>query len=148
MTTHELANILLERSDVAVSDKLAKRLVARPNGKDSLSPCWCGCGGLTKGKFMPGHDSRFHALAKKVARGEADMPTSFVNEDAEQDFMKHFNAELPRHEARVAEAAAKKSEKEARLAAKKAEIEAKEAAQDEVEDEEVEDEVEEETEAA
>jgi hypothetical protein len=134
MTTHELANILLSKTNVEVSDNLSKRLLERPNGKQTVNVCWCGCGGETKGKFVPGHDSKFHGLAKKVARGEADMPTSFVNEDAEADFLKHFNAELPRHEAKVAEEAAAKAQKEARLAAKKAEIEAKKA-EEEVEEE-------------
>jgi hypothetical protein len=56
--------------------------------------CWCGCGGKTKGKFVPGHDAKFHALAKKVARGQEPMPTSFVHAAAEADFMKWHDREL------------------------------------------------------
>jgi hypothetical protein len=56
--------------------------------------CWCGCGGATGGKFVPGHDSKFHSLAKQVARGLAEMPTEFVNEDAEADFLKWHDKDL------------------------------------------------------
>jgi hypothetical protein len=49
--------------------------------------CWCGCGTPTAKKFAPGHDSKFHSLAKKVARGQAVMPESFVCAEAEADFM-------------------------------------------------------------
>lgn len=55
--------------------------------------CWCGCGGATKSRFVPGHDARFHSLAKRVARGLAAMPESFVSEDARADFLKHHDAE-------------------------------------------------------
>lgn len=54
---------------------------------NSTGTCWCGCGGTTKSRFVPGHDSKFHGLAKKVARGEAEMPESFVCDEAEADFM-------------------------------------------------------------
>lgn len=50
--------------------------------------CWCGCGTPTAAKFAPGHDAKFHGLAKKVARGQAAMPESFVCAEAEADFMK------------------------------------------------------------
>jgi hypothetical protein len=56
--------------------------------------CWCGCGGKTKAKFVPGHDARFHGLAKKVARGLEPMPESFVHAAAEADFMKWYDAEV------------------------------------------------------
>jgi hypothetical protein len=48
--------------------------------------CWCGCGAPTAKKFAPGHDARFHGLAKKVARGQAHRPASFVSPEAEADF--------------------------------------------------------------
>ena len=66
--------------------------------------CWCGCGGETKSKFVPGHDSKFHGLAKKVARGEAEMPESFIHEDAEADFMKWHDAEVASPKAKPAPA--------------------------------------------
>jgi hypothetical protein len=65
--------------------------VTKPKGEGL---CWCGCGGMTKGRFVPGHDSRFHALAKSVARGEAEMPASFIHEDAKNDFMKWHDKEV------------------------------------------------------
>lgn len=35
-------------------------------------PCGCGCGGMTKGgRFLPGHDARFHAAQKKGRLGAA-----------------------------------------------------------------------------
>ena len=61
--------------------------------------CWCGCGGATGGRFVPGHDSKFHSLAKQVARGLVVMP-EFVSDEAESDFMKWHDAEVPVHEAR------------------------------------------------
>lgn len=80
--------------------------------------CWCGCGATTKSRFAPGHDSKFHSLAKQVARGIEDMPESFVNEDAEADFMKWHDAEVPKHEARVMEKLAKAATKAVAKAAK------------------------------
>jgi hypothetical protein len=53
---------------------------------DATGTCWCGCGLPTAKKFAPGHDARFHGLAKKVARGQAHRPTSFVSPEAEADF--------------------------------------------------------------
>ena len=68
---------------------------------DVRGVCWCGCGGSTGGRFVPGHDSKFHSLAKQVARGLAVMP-EFVSDEAEADFMKWHDAEVPVHEAREA----------------------------------------------
>lgn len=75
--------------------------------------CWCGCGGLTNGKFVPGHDAKFHGLAKKVARDLEEMPDAFEHEEAEADFMKWYNAERPIHLAKVAEKKAAKKKDEA-----------------------------------
>ena len=66
---------------------------------DVRGVCWCGCGGATGGRFVPGHDSKFHSLAKQVARGLVVMP-EFVSDEAESDFMKWHDAEVPVHEAR------------------------------------------------
>jgi len=90
--------------------------------KHQTGECWCGCGASTKSRFAPGHDSKFHAQAKRVARGEEGMPESFVNADAEADFMKWHDAEVPKHEARLIARAVKEAEKsearEERAAAK------------------------------
>ena len=68
---------------------------------DVRGVCWCGCGGSTGGRFVPGHDSKFHSLAKQVARGLAEMP-EFVSDEAEADFMKWHDAEVPVFEAKEA----------------------------------------------
>ena len=69
---------------------------------EAKGECWCGCGGSTGGKFVPGHDSKFHSLAKQVARGQEDRPTDFVCDDAEVDFDKWHDAEVPVWEAKEA----------------------------------------------
>jgi hypothetical protein len=63
--------------------------------------CWCGCGGATQSRFVPGHDAKFHSRAKKVARGLATMPESFVNDEAKADFLKHHDAEKAKVEAKA-----------------------------------------------
>ena len=72
--------------------------------------CWCGCGGSTGGKFVPGHDAKFHSLAKQVARGQAEMP-EFVSDEAEEDFLKWHDAEVPVWEAKEALRVAKEATK-------------------------------------
>jgi hypothetical protein len=79
--------------------------------KDQVNVCWCGCGATTKGKFAPGHDSKFHSLAKQVARGQAEMPTEFVHDEAKADFLLHVETERPLWEAKVAAVAAAKAAK-------------------------------------
>ena len=74
----------------------------KPTKAKTKNACWCGCGGETGGKFVPGHDSKFHSLAKQVARGTATMPETFVNEDAQADCESHVAKERPLHEAKVA----------------------------------------------
>lgn len=64
--------------------------------RSQVNKCWCGCGGDTKGRFVAGHDSKFHSLAKKVARGLADMPESFIHNEAKDDFMKWHDIEAKR----------------------------------------------------
>ena len=51
---------------------------SRPS-KKVLVACWCGCGGMTKGKFVPGHDSKFHGSAKRVARGQEEHAEATAN---------------------------------------------------------------------
>ena len=79
--------------------------------KHRTGECWCGCGSSTKSRFAPGHDSKFHSLAKQVARGMEEMPESFVSEDAEADFLKWHDAEVPKHEARLVAKAVREAEK-------------------------------------
>ncbi len=52
--------------------------------------CWCGCGGATKNRFVPGHDAKFHSQAKKVARGLLDENTlpPLPHQEAADEFEK------------------------------------------------------------
>lgn len=75
---------------------------SRPSNKP-LVECWCGCEGQTRSRFCPGHDARFHGLAKKVARGLEDYDESVQNlphEEAVAEFQRHVERERPLHEAR------------------------------------------------
>jgi hypothetical protein len=110
LTVAELRALILGADDTATVEffKTPKKLLT--------GECWCGCGENTKSRFAPGHDSKFHSLAKKVARDTETMPESFVNEDAKADFMKWHDAEVPKHEARVMEKAAKDAEKATKAA--------------------------------
>jgi len=83
------------RALLSEHDDAAQIEFTRTLKKDQVGICWCGCGAVTKSKFAPGHDSKFHSLAKQVARGQAEMPESFVNADAQLDFLAHVNAERP-----------------------------------------------------
>lgn len=96
----------------------------------TLNICWCGCGGLTKSRFVPGHDARFHSDAKKVARGEIsdeDLP-ALPNDEANAEFERCVEHERPIWAAKKAAKEAEKAEREAKKAATKAakeELEAK-----------------------
>ena len=53
-----------EALDAATAKQIAS--IARP----ASTPCLCGCGGLTKGRFFPGHDATLKAaLHVTVASG-------------------------------------------------------------------------------
>lgn len=114
-----VAELLAELSE---ADADAKVSFGKVRKADQRNECWCGCGGETRGKFVPGHDSKFHSLAKRVARGQAEMPTEFVNADAEADFMKWHDREVPVWEAKQ-EAERVKANAKAAAKAEKAETE-------------------------
>ena len=118
MTTHELARQLLSRPDADANEQATKRLLDPSKGQPSA--CWCGCGQQTKSRFVPGHDSRFHGHAKRAARGEEALPEAFVHAEAEADYRKWHDTEKPLHEAREAEKAKKKADREAAKAAREA----------------------------
>lgn len=130
----ERMNIELNR-DWTVSELQAALQDGDPNAMvvfskarkaDRKGECWCGCGGETGGRFVPGHDSRFHSLAKQVARGQTEMPEEFVCDEAEADFLKWHDREVPvweaKQAAKAAAVAAKAKAKAAKVAAK-AEVE-------------------------
>lgn len=53
---------------VKVTAEKAPRVRAAKEPKE----CLCGCGGMTKGgRFLPGHDARYHAAQKKAAAAAA-----------------------------------------------------------------------------
>jgi hypothetical protein len=106
---------LIAGAEDSTQIEFVRTIAAKPK---MTGECWCGCGGETKSKFVPGHDSKFHGLAKKVARGEAEMPTSFIHEDAEADFMKWHDAALEAEAAKPA-----KVKPEPKAAKPKAEVE-------------------------
>lgn len=85
-------------------------------------PCWCGCGGTTQSRFVPGHDGRFHGWAKKVARGtisaeEAEaLMAKMPHDQARAHFRDLVEAERPFVEAWRTFQAAKAAHKQANLA--------------------------------
>ena len=113
-------------------------LVAVVKAKKEPGECWCGCGGHTKSRFVPGHDSRFHSAAKQVARGTLNLDDELAklpHEDSRELFRACVAEETPKHEARVAEeaAAAKvKADKAAEKAQAKVDAEAAKANADAV----------------
>ncbi len=93
--------------------------------KAKTGSCWCGCGGTTKGgKFVPDHDSKFHSLAKQIARGLAtvtqeDLEETLPCQEAIDDLRHHIAIERPLHAARVAAADKLKADKATAKAAVK-----------------------------
>jgi len=66
---------------------------------------------------VPGHDSRFHGWAKKVARGQLDTEVTLAglaHDEAREEFKKMVTHELPK----VAKWKAEEEAKAARKAAK------------------------------
>lgn len=88
--------------------------------------CFCGCGGSTKSKFVPGHDARFHGLAKRVVRGEVkaeDALATLAHDEAREAFTAYMgkikDAEAERA-ARLTREKAEKLAERARVAAERA----------------------------
>ena len=89
--------------------------------KTGTNPCFCGCGGTTKSRFVPGHDARFHSWAKAIARGERDLATTLADlpHDLAREEMERCVAhEIPIQQARAALAQRKAGEKAAERLAK------------------------------
>ena len=61
-TTSETAKTEKVERFVPMSDAVAKWVAE--NARPAEAPCLCGCGGTTKGRFVPGHD----ALLKETLR--------------------------------------------------------------------------------
>lgn len=92
----------------------------RPKKTKPTVACWCGCGGQTKSRFVPGHDARFHSRAKQVARGTLDLNEQVAllpHDDARIEFAHHVSVERPKHAERVRLAEEAKAAQEAAKAA-------------------------------
>ncbi len=79
--------------------------------------CWCGCGGLTKSRFVPGHDAKLASRAKAVVREEADMNEELdllPHADAREEFEELVERFIP---VIAAQEAAKKAKRKAAKAA-------------------------------
>ena len=101
--------------------------------KKATVPCWCGCGGTTQSRFVPGHDSRYHSSAKQVARGQADHEEELArlpHDEARAEFDRHVAAEKPRHAAKEVEKAAERERRESDKVAKTAQKEAAKATEE------------------
>ena len=44
---------------------------AKPEQAQPVKRCLCGCGGETKGRFVPGHDARVKGLLRRLDLGKA-----------------------------------------------------------------------------
>jgi hypothetical protein len=69
VTTTEQTATKAAKADrfVALSTDQAKAIAttARP----AVTPCLCGCGGTTKGRFVPGHDATLKETLKATVKG-------------------------------------------------------------------------------
>ena len=95
---------------VAALEALKAKSSAAKTGTNS---CYCGCGGLTKSRFVPGHDARFHSWAKAVARGERDLGETLMglpHDLAKEEFQRCVAHEIPVQQARAALAQRKAAE--------------------------------------
>lgn len=77
------AEIAAKRKEIEMT-KASPTQKAAPKPRKAKEPreCTCGCGGMTKGgRFLPGHDAKYHSALKKAEAGaapeksEAKVPT-------------------------------------------------------------------------
>lgn len=62
----------MEKRDMEIKPVSVQR---KPRAAKAPVECTCGCGGMTKGgRFLPGHDARYHAAQKRLA-AEAAVQT-------------------------------------------------------------------------
>lgn len=108
----DFANMTREQLVALLAEKTKK--TAKPT-----RPCFCGCGGETQSRFVPGHDARFHGWARKVAKGELNLDlvlATLPHNEAKEEMLTCVEHMRPKLEA------------EARLRAEKAAAKAAEAA--------------------
>lgn len=52
-------------------ERLQRKAERKIKTYDTVKECMCGCGGVTKSRFCPGHDSKFKSvLRKRLADGD------------------------------------------------------------------------------
>ena len=69
MTRTALRSEAKAKKDAERAEKKARIAAAH-----APKPCGCGCGGMTKSKFLPGHDSKFHSwIVKSVESKDATV---------------------------------------------------------------------------
>lgn len=93
--------------------------VATPKPKRTF-PCWCGCGGRTQSRFVPGHDAKLASRARAVARDEAigDVELARLpHDEAREEFQLLVEAALVREAEREAKEKAKREARRAELTA-------------------------------
>ena len=101
----DYTNMTREQLLALLAEKSAK-------GKKPTRPCFCGCGGETQSRFVPGHDARFHGWARKVAKGELDIAlvlATLPHDEAKaemRDCVEHMKPKLALEAQRRAEKAA------------------------------------------
>ena len=77
------AQAYLRRRELEVNAKAAGidlASIVRGGGVNKSRVCLCGCGGVTGGNFVPGHDAKLHSRLRKVNKGEAKK--SEISKDA------------------------------------------------------------------
>lgn len=107
----DFANMTREQLLALLAEKTKK-------GKPTRE-CFCGCGGMTQSKFVPGHDARFHSWARKLVKGELtpDAVMALLPHEEARDEMERAVEHLT---PKVAEEARKRAEKAAEKAAEAA----------------------------
>ena len=115
---------------------MANPMLASSKSPSQLNTCWCGCGGATKGKFVPGHDAKFHSLAKKAARGQLEagqtlesILANLPHDAARSEFIHHVEDEIPKWAIKQEAESADKARKAELKAQKDADAKAKQDAQ-------------------
>jgi hypothetical protein len=62
--------------DLEIEQAHADEAAIAPKAEPATRECLCGCGTLITSKrsrFAPGHDSKLHAMVRKIDRGEATL---------------------------------------------------------------------------
>lgn len=61
------------KAPAAAKGKAAVAKAPREAKPKEENPCTCGCGGVTGGRFCPGHDARYYGWLKKIVKAEMEF---------------------------------------------------------------------------